>query len=235
MKLNSAGLHLLSTGICFLMALFVVSCLPAWFNHAPEITVVEYPGETDINTDIKLTCQATDIDGDMLRYQWQCDYGKISGEGAAITWTSPEEPGVYTTIVIVKDGRSAEATRRITLRVLRGSQALPATNLVINLQDTHTKDAITLKPVIVRPAAEIAINYITGKTETFDSMNYTWTTNGGKFVGPGLKENRASAVAWYSPGVPGDYLVNLSVADSSGTLANYVLEFTVKNPSCCER
>jgi len=44
---------------------------------------------------IQVTCTASDPDGDELSYEWTATGGDISGTGAVVNWTAPEEIGIY--------------------------------------------------------------------------------------------------------------------------------------------
>ncbi|GEM_PF-891903 len=230
----AANLRVMVAMFCCLLAVSVVGCLPGGLNSPPEIKVIEYPQDIDVDTDVKLVCHASDADGDVLAYQWQCDYGKIIGGGAEVTWHSPDETGMYIIRVTIKDWRGAAISRDISMQVIDSSYLEPATNLVINLQDWDGEDELILKTVWVRPAAEIAINVINVEGIRDAHVTYTWSTNGGRIVGPGLKEQKADRVGWYSPGVPGTYNVILVINRQSGEPLKYVVEFGVKNPHCCE-
>lgn len=219
---------------CCLPALSAFGCLPVGSNSVPDIGSIEYPQDIDVDSDVKLVCHADDTDGDSLSYRWQSDYGKITGMGSEATWHSPDESGLYLIKVIVQDTKGGSVSKDIGISVIDSSYLMPATNLVINLQDSIYQDELTLKTVWVYPASEIAINFLGGERTGSEQVSYTWTTNGGRLVGPGLKEKKAAAVGWYSPGVPGTYYVALEVNPLQGKQSKYMVEFGVKNPHCCE-
>jgi len=151
-----------------------------------------------------------------------------------VTWHSPDETGLYIIRITVKDWRGAAVSRDIGMQVIDSTYLMPATNLVINLQEGINDDEVTLRTVWVYPASEIAINFLGGERTSSEPVTYTWTTNGGRLVGPGLEEKKAAAVGWYSPGVPGTYYVALEVNPFKGKQSKFIIEFGVKNPHCCE-
>ena len=63
------------------------------------------PGCTPSATTVQLTANATDPDGDTLLYTWTATGGRVTGDGANVTWDlSGAAPGTYTANVEVDDG-----------------------------------------------------------------------------------------------------------------------------------
>src|SRR5512136_1367660 len=56
---------------------------------------------------VQVTCNATDPDGDELGYEWTATRGNISGTGAVVNWTAPQEVGIYNVTVVVRDDHGA--------------------------------------------------------------------------------------------------------------------------------
>jgi hypothetical protein len=60
---------------------------------------------TATSTQVQLAANATDPDGDTLLYTWSTTGGRITGDGANVTWDlSGVQPGTYTASVEVDDG-----------------------------------------------------------------------------------------------------------------------------------
>lgn len=87
-------------------------------NKPPVISSLEaeyidvYPrGDSDIR------CIASDPEGDAVQFNWSSTGGTLTGEGATVTWESPNDYGDYHIMVIVKDvdGGSAEAALTISV------------------------------------------------------------------------------------------------------------------------
>ncbi len=70
------------------------------------------PGDT-----CSITCMATDLGGDVLSYGWLAANGTIEGEGATVSWTAPEEPGLYQVKAVVSDEEGNQASKSVSLRV----------------------------------------------------------------------------------------------------------------------
>ncbi len=66
---------------------------------------------------VQLTALASDPDKDPLLYTWKAEGGSIKGTGASVEWQLPDEPGTYTSYVIVSDGREGDAPGYVTVGV----------------------------------------------------------------------------------------------------------------------
>ena len=87
-------------------------------NKPPVISSLEaeyidvYPrGGSDIR------CIASDPEGDAMQFKWSSTGGTLTGDGATVSWESPDDYGDYHIMVIAKDvnGGSAEATLTISV------------------------------------------------------------------------------------------------------------------------
>jgi hypothetical protein len=78
------------------------------------------PNCTATGSTVSLTANATDPDGDTLLYTWTVTGGRISGDGANVTWDlSGVSPGTYTANVEVDDGCGCIAYSSTTVVVDR--------------------------------------------------------------------------------------------------------------------
>ena len=76
-----------------------------------------------VSTNVSLTTTASDPDGDTLLYSYTVTGGRISGEGANVSWDlSGVGPGTYTASVDVDDGCGCitAATTTVTIAELSG-------------------------------------------------------------------------------------------------------------------
>ncbi len=91
---------------------------PSVMGGTPIITSVRAdstrlePGDT-----CSITCMATDLDGEVVSYEWLAVSGTIEGEGATVSWTAPEEPGLYQVKAVVSDEEGNQASKSVSLRV----------------------------------------------------------------------------------------------------------------------
>jgi hypothetical protein len=79
-------------------------------------------GCTSTGSTVQLAANATDPDGDTLLYTWSTTGGRITGDGANVTWDlSGVQPGTYTASVEVDDGCGCIAFSSTTVTVERCS------------------------------------------------------------------------------------------------------------------
>lgn len=64
-----------------------------------------------------ITCDAIDLGGDVLRYEWLATGGEIVGDGQTATWTAPTEPGLYAVSVVVSDESGSQTRKAVNIRV----------------------------------------------------------------------------------------------------------------------
>ena len=57
-----------------------------------------------------VTVNVNNPGGQPLTYSWSARYGQISGSGNTITWTAPNNPGIYAIYLTVSDGTSTIKT-----------------------------------------------------------------------------------------------------------------------------
>lgn len=109
-------------GIVVMTVVLFSSCLVApelKGNKPPVISSLEaeyvdvYPrGASDIR------CVVSDTEGDAVQFNWSSTGGTLTGEGATVTWESPNDYGDYHIMVIVKDGNGGSAEATLTISVI---------------------------------------------------------------------------------------------------------------------
>jgi hypothetical protein len=131
----SKGKRLVIMVIVVAAVLFLAPSCTTSTNHPPVIASLEVEPENVITLEsCQITCNATDPDGDALSYEWAATGGNISGTGAVVNWTAPQEAGTYNITVVVKDGYGGEDTRFVPIMAL----APPSIeNLIVTAQEPH--------------------------------------------------------------------------------------------------
>ncbi len=95
-------------------------------NHHPTIVNLSAdPPIVDAGDTTRLTCVATDPDGDNLTYAWHTELGSLSGSGASVIWTPPAQEGYYAITCVVSDGRGTTITDSVGVVVGRLVAQLP--------------------------------------------------------------------------------------------------------------
>ena len=201
-------------------------------NRPPIIKSIYGSTNWDPQTEGDFTCVASDPDSDNLTYSWTADNGTIKGTGASAKWTSPASMGKYNISVTVSDGQGNEAKATQEVRVLINADgsissdapvilkmALPAKETVTAAKRVRIWTASPIECIVDSPDAK--------------NLKYTWTAASGRFQaarGLSLEGGTASKVNWITPGAGGDYIVNVTVTDSSGSEAKGQVNFKV---ICC--
>ena len=97
-----------------------VSATPSRVVLAANCGPDQIPAEgcTATGSTVQLAANATDPDGDTLLYTWSTTGGRITGDGANVTWDlSGVQPGTYTASVEVDDGCGCIAFSSTTVTV----------------------------------------------------------------------------------------------------------------------
>jgi hypothetical protein len=86
-------------------------------NNPPYIRNITYEtdcpkGFTHDGETYPFTCEAFDVDGDELTYTWEFEAGSVSGEGATVYWTAPDEWGDYTVSAYATDSKGAQSRKK---------------------------------------------------------------------------------------------------------------------------
>ena len=137
---------------------------------------------------IQVTCDAEDPDEDDLSYEWTTDGGSISGTGAVVNWTAPQEFGVYNITVAVSDGYGSPDTRTLFVSVALEPQSI-IENLIVTADHCYLK--------------EYSWGYKVGREQEYSiecllsdegaEVSYQWSCEDGTISGEG------SMITWTAP------------------------------------
>ncbi len=111
-------------------------------NHLPKIeSLTANPATVLINTEITLTCIATDEDGDKLTITWSSKRGTFPNGvvGVAVKWVSPPTTGTDTINVIVNDGKQTIQGKII---IIVGEQANPIIKIITPFDNSIVLDTL---------------------------------------------------------------------------------------------
>ena len=178
------------------------------------------------------TCVASDPDSDNLTYSWTADNGTINGNGASAKWTSPSSMGKYNISVTVSDGKNGETKATQEVRVLSNADGSISPDAPVVLKMPFPSKEIVSGSQRMRIWTAYPIECIVDSPDA-KNLKYSWTAANGRFQaarGMSLEGGTASKVNWIAPGAGGDYIVNVTVTDSSGSEAKGQVNFKV---ICC--
>ena len=192
-------------------------------NKPPYINslVADADWSTPLGT-IQVTCTASDPDHDKLSYEWSSSGGSINGTGPQVTWTAPEETGIYQVTVVVKDGHGAEDTKSVILSVATGTPPI-IEDLIVTADHKYLKK--TANGYKVGKTQEFAIECITSNTN--GDLVYEWSYDGGEISGEGYM------ITWIAPDVSGDVTVTVTVTDVADNSVSRSVILDVVSCSAC--
>ena len=173
---------------------------------------------------LNVACDASDLDGDELSYEWTASGGDISGAGVVVSWIAPEEVGIYDITVVVKDGHGREDARSVILSVATGT---PPTieNLIVTAEHKYLKENGT------------GYDYKVGKTKEYDiectvsdtsvGVSYNWSCEDGEISEDG------SMITWTAPNMDGKVTVTVIVSDVADNKVGKSVVLRVVTCSSC--
>jgi hypothetical protein len=194
-------------------------------NRPPTInSLVANADWTTPSGNLKVTCNATDPDGDELSYEWTTTGGDISGTGAVVNWTAPQEVGIYNVTVVVKDGHGREDTRFVSLSVATGTPP--------------TIEDLTVTAKEPKYLKKTSAGYTVGRTKQYDiectvsdtsgEVSYEWSCDDGEISGEG------SMITWTAPDESLERTtVTVIVSDVAGNKVSKSVVFKVASCTSC--
>jgi hypothetical protein len=175
---------------------------------------------------LQVACNASDPDGDELKYEWTSTAGNISGTGPIVIWTAPQETGIYDVTVVITDAFGQEDTMLISLSVSLGT---PPT--IEDLIVTAKEPKYLIKT---------STGYTVGQTKEYDiecivpdtsgGVSYNWSCEDGEISD--ISED-GSMITWTAPGTSGKVPVMVIVSDSAGNKVSKSTVFTVASCTSC--
>lgn len=125
--------------------------------------------------EVELLVNATDPDGDSLRYEYSFTEGKISGEGKLVLWHLDGLPrGPHEIHVTVSDGKGGKVTASLTVTTVDAAVCDPPRPPCPAVKVSCPDELGHAKPFIFSAVVEGA----EGQTPT----SFTWKINAGRIV-----------------------------------------------------
>jgi hypothetical protein len=207
-------------------------------NRPPAInSLVADADWTNPSATIQVTCTASDPDGDKLTYEWAATAGDVSGTGAIMNWTAPQEAGVCNITVVVKDAHDSEDAMFIPLSVNLGTPptaeklvvtAIGNNNIYLRKGSSPGCDFDVWKGTPTNPR-EYDIECIASDT---GELFYDWSCTDGSISGTG------SNITWTAPNkqstgtVSVEVVVTVIVSDGDGNSIAKNVVFYMATCSC---
>ena len=175
---------------------------------------------------LQVTCEAEDLDPDELSYEWTATGGNITGTGAAVDWTAPDELGMWDITVVVSDGHGGSATRTVRIGVITGQPPIIEALLVTKDRHEHCYLSTYAWGYKVGKAQKYDIECIASHPDDLE-LHYEWEYDGGEIEGAG------SLVTWTAPNTPADVTVTVTVSDTAGNMVSESVTLDVVSCSPC--
>jgi len=195
-------------------------------NHPPEITSLVADAEwVTLSSSCRIECQAEDLDGDELSYEWSAAGGDISGTGPVVIWTAPETVGLYDLAVTVNDGYDGESTRSLTISVAINPPPVIESLIVSSEEPKYLKEYHDGYKILRGKSCDIECVV----TDAGGELVYQWSCDDGEISGEG------SVVNWTAPSSRGEITVTVMVSEPDGIPATESIVFKVETCSCAFR
>ena len=215
-----------------LVAVFNLSACSTIQGKGKIIKDVIYAREVPASFETLLICKVDETAGSSLRFKWSSDNGTIKGDGRNMIWIAPSVPGTYSIRINVTDGNGWEDENTVNMQVVPFGSSLTDVSPEIAFEVPVWGNGSTSEAQLMPPMMTAEIEY-KAPLELIKKYKYTWSCNGGKMQGTGIKEGNASKIGWVSPGGSGQYTVAATISDSWGNVFIGCVYFNVINPGCC--
>ena len=207
-------------------------------NHPPIITSLEAEAETVFPSgSCQIVCIASDPDGDELSYEWSTSGGDIYVTGPEVTWTAPEEVGIYSITVVVDDGYGDSVSGTLSIKVMP-NQPLDIVGLEITKErwDHCWLRIDDTRGIRVGQGKKFDIECLVSdmvpgtNIERFYQLFYEWACDDGKICE--VSED-GSMITWESPNKYAEVTVTVTVSDIAGNMVSKSLDLQVVACSVC--
>jgi hypothetical protein len=198
-------------------------------NKPPTIASLAADADwTKPSGSLQLTCTASDPDGDELDYEWTATGGDISGTGAVVNWTAPQEVGMYDITVVVTDGHGSSAMDSVSISVATGQP--PVIEQLVITKDRYGH-------CYLKKSGE---EYLVGKEQKYDiecivedisgELSYNWSCDDGDIT---ETSEDGSMIAWTAPDASGYVTVTVIVSDIADNMVSKNIILHVVTCSRC--
>jgi hypothetical protein len=192
-------------------------------NSAPEFQSMSSVAEAvapGSSTYISFSVQ--DPDGDDVAFEWTATGGEVFGEGRAVVWLSPMDPGSYRVACVAADGFGGETTRELPINVISST-------------------APVLSDFVVKPINHTLLSYDVGVWDIFRGRSctiecvvldvngpyaYEWACDQGALWAEG------AVATWEAPDSKGPATISVGVTDANGNVTTGTVLMYVETCTC---
>ncbi len=196
---------------------------PETENRKPVINYMTSQQQVTSATSSRITCVASDADGDTLTYAWSAASGTLVGTGDTVTWNSPAATGTYTITVTVTDSKGGQAKDAVTIAVVAKPNRTPTATLIVTKRNEPPVTVTTATELIRVKQWSTTLIECKAEDQDGDPLTYKWSATDGKVEGEGAKVQ-------YIATATGDIAVMVTVSDPKGAQAKTSVYFHVP---CC--
>ena len=197
-KAGSAGCTFLGILVTIAVALICPGCSEESggpVNRAPVITeLTAVPERIEPLESSTLSCTADDPDGDALTYEWDAEFGTLSGSGASVSWTATEVFDTCLVTVTVSDGHGGTDEAEVRIEVPEGTLLVQT---VDGLAAVRMDGTVFLLPSIRGPVEALGTRVFAKSTLGGDAIleiNPTGTVIGSMMIPSGVSNITCPAV-----------------------------------------
>lgn len=157
----------------------------------------------------KITCDASDPDGDELTYTWTATGGDISAIENVANWRAPDFAGEFVISVTVDDDEGGMVAKSLTL--------------IVTTNQRPVVSSITAEPATLERGETSKITCDASDPDG-NPLTYTWEATGGTITGTG------NTVTWQAPSVGGEFVIGVSIDDGKGGVTESSCRIVVQIP-----
>jgi TonB family protein len=166
-----------------------------------------------------LTAEASDPDGDQLKYTWTTSAGKLEGDGASVRLATngtsvTSDPVVARVSVLVEDGKGGAETKSLDLSIEKANSA-PTVSIRAEKNEIKLGEALLLSA--------------DGKDPDNDQLQYRWETSTGAIEGTGANVSLNSTNIQLTSN-PLPVKITVTVSDGKGASATDSVNVSVLEP-----
>ena len=162
------------------------------------------------NTETKITCSASEPDGDVLTYKWEANGGDITGTlNNTAVWQAPNFTGKFIVKVTVSDKDGAD---------------YKSLELSVQANRPPVISSLTAVPARLQRGETSTITCLASDPDN-DTPTYTWSAPGG-----GTISGTGNTATWKAPDSLGNFTVSVTVSDGKGGTTESICTIVVATP-----